>query len=201
MRMAITFEKTKEYIKCDIYRNLGSCTTKDMCKAVLGRDSMVNLLVCYRLCHYWSGLSKRNLFQFICHSICYLKFRKLQVKCGIEVNQHTEIGYGLRLPHRGGIVIHPQAVIGNNCEIMQGVTIGNNILKSRDQVAVIGDQVLLCAGVKVIGEVHIGNTVVVGANAVVTKDIASHTIVAGIPAKEIGKCDDRFVINQYEGER
>lgn len=134
----------------------------------------------------------------MCHSYCYLKFQKIQKNCGVELNQHTRIGYGLRLPHRGGIVIHPQAVIGNNCEIMQGVTIGNNILKSRDDVAVIGDEVLLCTGAKIIGGVHIGNTVVVGANAVVTKDIPNHTVVAGIPAKEIRTCDDRFVINRYE---
>lgn len=52
-------------------------------------------------------------------------------------------------------------------------------MKSRDEVAVIGDQVLLCAGAKIIGKVTIGNTVIVGANAVVTHDIEDHMIVGG----------------------
>lgn len=79
---------------------------------------------------------------------------------------------------------------------MQGVTIGNNIMKSRDEVAKIGDQVLICAGAKVIGGITIGNTVIIGANAVVNKSVPDYTIVGGIPAKIIGKCDDRFVINK-----
>lgn len=199
--MTMTFSETKKCIRHDFYRNLESCTRRDICKAFFSKNSTTGLLLYYRLCHYWAECSKRTPLQFLCHSYCYLKFQKIQKNCGVELNQHTRIGYGLRLPHRGGIVIHPQAVLGNNCEIMQGVTIGNNILKSRDDVAVIGDEVLLCTGAKIIGNVHIGNTVVVGANAVVTKDIPDHTVVAGIPAKEIRTCDDRFVINRYEGEK
>ena len=189
------FEETKQYIRYDFYRNLESCTGRDIRRAFFSNYSMVGLLLYYRLCHYWAKLPRRSLIQRLCHGFCYLRFQRLQKNCGIELNQHTQIGYGLRLPHRGGIIIHPQAVIGNNCEIMQGVTIGNNILKNRDAVAVIGNEVLLCSGAKIIGNVHIGNTVVVGANAVVVKDVPDCTIVGGVPAKEIGKCDSCFVIN------
>lgn len=198
--MQMTWEKTKEYIRWDLYRNLESCTKKDVLKALCSGKSMMGVLVYYRLCRYFVGLQKRNVMQFLLHSLCYIRFRHLQERCGIELSQRTEIGYGLRLPHKGGIIIHVKAIIGNNCEIMQGVTIGNNIMKSRDEVAVIGDEVLLCSGAKVIGKVKIGNTVIVGANAVVTHDIEDHTIVGGIPARPIGKCDDRFVINKKQQE-
>ena len=198
--MQMTWEKTKEYIRWDLYRNLESCTKKDVLKALCSGKSMMGVLVYYRLCRYFVGLQKRNVMQFLLHSFCYIRFRHLQERCGIELSQRTEIGYGLRLPHKGGIIIHVKAIIGNNCEIMQGVTIGNNIMKSRDEVAVIGDEVLLCSGAKVIGKVKIGNTVIVGANAVVTHDIEDHTIVGGIPARPIGKCDNRFVINKKQQE-
>lgn len=194
--MQMTWGETKEYIKWDLFRNLESCKKKDAVKAFCIGNSMVSVLLYYRICHYFAGFEKRNIFQFLIHAFCYLRFQKIQKRCGIELNQHTEIGYGLRLPHRGGIIIHVQARIGNNCEIMQGVTIGNNIMKSRDEVAVIGDEVLLCSGAKIIGKVKIGNTVIVGANAVVTHDISDNTIVGGVPAKQIGVCDNRFVINR-----
>lgn len=196
--MQMTWKMTKEYIRRDLYRNLESCSRKDLLKALFAGRSMMGVLVYYRLCHYFAGLEKRNGAQFLIHSFCYIRFQRLQKRCGIELSQRTQIGYGLRLPHEGGIIIHIKAVIGNNCEIMQGVTIGNNIMKSRDEVAVIGDEVLLCAGVKIIGKVKIGNTVVVGANAVVTHDIPSNTVVAGIPARPIKTCDNRFVINKWE---
>lgn len=194
--MQMTWEMTKEYIKRDLYRNLESCTKRDVLKAFFAWDTTVGLLFYFRLCHYLVGLKKRNVIHFLVHCFCYVRFQHLQRKCGVEMSQRTRIGYGLRLPHKGGIYIHIRAKIGNNCEIMQGVTIGNNIMKSRDAVATIGNEVLLCSGVKVVGKVRIGNTVVVGANAAVTHDVPDHTIVAGVPARPIGVCDDRFVINK-----
>ena len=194
--MGMTWKETKEYIKRDVYRNLESCSTKTIVREFLFKRSTVALLIHFRLCHYYARLEKRNVLQFLLHGILYLRFQRLQEHCGIELNQRMQIGYGLRLPHKGNIVIHPKVEIGNDCEIMQGVTIGNNIMKSRDEVAKIGDQVLICAGAKVIGGITIGNTVIIGANAVVNKSVPDHTIVGGIPAKIIGKCDDRFVINK-----
>lgn len=196
--MQMTWKETRQYIEHDLYRNLESCTLSDKVRAFFSRNSMMSLLLYFRICHYFTQLKKRNILQFIMHAFCYTRFRTLQRRCGIELNQHTEIGYGLRLPHRGGIVIHVKAVIGNNCEVMQGVTIGNNIMKSRDKVANIGNEVLLCSGAKIIGEVKIGNTVIVGANAVVTHDVADCTIVGGVPARTIGTCDAGFVINKKQ---
>ena len=198
--MNMTHQEVKEVIKNDIYRNSGAYNKGLAIRAAWGFGETLSFLYNYRMCQYYSSMSTKGPITFLKHAICYLRFKRFQQRCGIELNQHTKIGYGLRLPHKGGIVIHPAAVIGNNCEIMQGVTIGNNILKDRDAVATIGDNVLICAGAKIIGAVTIGNNVVIGANAVVTKDVPDGTIVAGVPAVPIGTCNDSFVINRLENQ-
>ncbi len=194
--MAKTWRETKEIIKTDFFRNTRSTDKKGYIKAFLTSNNTMSLLLYFRICNYFAGLEKRNVFQFLLHSFCYLRFTSIKNKCGIELNQHTKIGRGLRFPHKGCIVIHPLAVIGDNCEIMQGVTIGNNMLKDMDAVAQIGDEVTLGAGSKIIGRVKIGNTVIIGANAVVTHDIPANCTAAGIPAKVMGTLSSDYVINR-----
>ena len=195
--MIISKEDTKKYIETDIYRNLGSYNSKILRKVKKGKCGTVSLLYYYRICHYYCGIDKKNIIQKFIHGIYYLRFKKYQDVCGIEMNQHMNIGYGLRLPHKGGIILHPLSMIGNNCEIMQGVTLGNNIRKDVDGVPIVGNEVLLCAGAKIVGSVHVGDCSIVGANAVVIKDVESNTIVGGVPAKKIGNCDGIHVVNKY----
>jgi len=111
--------------------------------------------------------------------------RRVQLKYGTEIPWQTEPGAGLLLPHPGGIVIHPGVRIGKNCTVLQGVTIGNNLYQDRNAVAVIGENVIISAGVVIVGPVTIGDNVTIGANAVVTRDIPSGCVVAGVPAQII----------------
>ncbi|MBQ4867835.1 serine acetyltransferase [Priestia megaterium] len=195
----IDWKYTYYCVYADVYRNTGKFNKKILIKEFLSNKSTVSLLIYYRLCRYYAN-KRKNLFEYLIHAILYRKFCKKQVTLGIELNQRTEIGYGIRLPHRGGIVIHPKVNMGNNCEIMQGVTIGNNILKSRTEVAIIGDNVILGAGSKVIGPVTIGSNVIIGANAVVTHDIQNNCTAAGLPAKVISPLNDNVSINiDYSG--
>ncbi len=173
-----------KYIWQDYYRNYGTVSKSRIQKEVF-KNSTVNLLIQFRICNYCCNVERKSLMTRVLHVIAYWRFQTLQQKCGIEMNQHTEIGAGLRLPHKYGIIIHPLSVIGNNCEIMNGVTLGNNIMKDRNAVPRLGDDVLVGTGAKVIGNVTVGNNVVIGANSVVNKSVDNNTIVAGIPAKVI----------------
>lgn len=91
-----------------------------------------------------------------------------------------DIGGGLIIQHGFSTIINAEK-IGNNCHVYQQVTIGYNGTRS----PVIGDNVRICCGAKVIGGINIGNNVVIGANAVVCKDVPDNVIVAGVPAKII----------------
>lgn len=92
-------------------------------------------------------------------------------------------GPGLALIHHG-IVVNENARVGKNCRILTGTVIGSNGWEKK--AAIIGDDVFIGAGVKIIGEVHIASGVAIGAGAVVVKDInEANTSWAGVPAHKI----------------
>ena len=92
----------------------------------------------------------------------------------------VSIGQRIHLPHFGlGVVIHPKAVIGNDVTIYQQVTIG---ARNGSWHVVIGDNVVLGAGCKIIGTLTIGNNCRIGANSVVLKSIPDGSTAVGIPA-------------------
>lgn len=92
-------------------------------------------------------------------------------------------GDGLILPHLGlGVVIHPRAIIGNNCKIYQNVTIG---CRNNQGPPKIGDNCLIGAGACILGNVVVGNGCSIGSNAVVLCDVPDNSVVVGIPGKII----------------
>jgi serine O-acetyltransferase len=106
---------------------------------------------------------------------------------GIEIAQRCEIGGGLFLPHTVGTVIGARS-IGKNAVIFQGVTLGAKSIDigySEGSRPLLGDNVTIGAGAKVLGGVSIGDNVVVGANAVVTKSLENNVVAVGVPAQVI----------------
>lgn len=118
-----------------------------------------------------------------------LYYSRFQRSLCNEIPPSIKLGCPIYLPHPYGIIMHPNTSIGNNCTVLQQVTIGNNTKKSIDRVAVIGDRVVISAGAKIIGPLTIGDDVIIGANAVVTKSFGSNCIIAGVPAKIINSND------------
>lgn len=92
------------------------------------------------------------------------------------------IGGGLRLMHGFSTIVFAKS-IGKNCLINQQVTIG----WANGGEPMIGDNVWIASGAKVLGPIKIGNDVIIGANAVVVKDVPNHSVVVGVPAKVIKK--------------
>jgi len=118
-----------------------------------------------------------NPLLFLSRTICILRHRFWSIVTGAEIDLSCKIGGGLLIPHPNGIVIHPKAIIGNNCLIFQQVTLADAVI--------LGDHVDIGAGAKILGPLTIGENVRIGANAVVTKDICPGITVVGIPAKEL----------------
>lgn len=108
---------------------------------------------------------------------------------GLEVTPRCEIGPGVFFPHPSGTVIGAWR-IGSNVTILQGVTLGAKMMdlgfdfRLRPEV---GDNVVLGAGSKILGGIHIGDNVTVGANSVVVDSVEDGSTVVGIPARKISK--------------
>lgn len=108
------------------------------------------------------------------------KLQYLLFNCSVPAS--CTIGKGTKFGYGGiAVVMHARAVVGKNCMIGQGVTIGGK--SGWKEVPVIGDNVIINAGSKIIGPVRIGDNVEIGANTVVVKDVPSNCVVAGIPAR------------------
>ncbi|WP_051559834.1 serine O-acetyltransferase [Marinobacterium jannaschii] len=97
---------------------------------------------------------------------------------GIEIYYNAKIGKSVQIWHGNGVVIGQSAVIGDNCVILQQVTIGAGFVE-------IGDNCKLGAGSKILGNIIIGDNVAVAANSVVTMNVSSNSVVGGIPAEVI----------------
>lgn len=104
----------------------------------------------------------------------------------VDIHPATRMGMGIMLDHGTGIVIGETAVVGDNCSILQNVTLGGNGKESGDRHPKIGDNVLLAAGAKVLGNIRIGNCSKVAAGSVVLKDVPANKTVAGVPARIVG---------------
>lgn len=122
----------------------------------------------------------------VIHQLLYFFYRIKLNNLGIKYNLNIKIntcGYGLRLMHiTGGILLNAKS-IGNYCGFNSGVLLGNK--GKIDAKPICGDFVAFGPGAKALGNISIGSNVFVAANAVVTKDVPSNSIVGGIPAKVI----------------
>lgn len=105
---------------------------------------------------------------------------------GIELPYCVQLGRRVIIEHQGAVVVHGNAVIGDDCLIRQGVTLGNRFLAHPFDAPVLGKRVNVGAGAKVLGKIIIGDDVVIGANAVVLHDVPAGTTVVGIPARPVG---------------
>ena len=128
--------------------------------------------------------------------------RLSQVICGVEIGYDADIGPGFEIIHGGSIVIGNEIVAGCNLSIRQGVTIGGNLGKRDERgrpFPVLGDKVLIGSGACIVGPVTIGSNVIIGANAVVTKDLPDNSVFAGYGGAVIRKDGQNILIQERSG--
>jgi serine O-acetyltransferase len=111
-----------------------------------------------------------------------LLHRRYTFKYGIQIAARTNIGEGLCIRHFGTIIVNPRTRIGKNCNIHQGVTIGQTNRGKHTGVPVIGDAVWMGPNAVIVGGIRIGNNVLIAPNSYINTNVPDNSIVSGNPA-------------------
>ncbi|MFM7085251.1 MAG: serine O-acetyltransferase [Hyphomicrobium sp.] len=104
-----------------------------------------------------------------------------------DIHPAARFGRGIMIDHATGFVVGETAVVGDNCSFLHAVTLGGSGKATGDRHPKIGVGVLIGAGAKILGNIHIGNGALIAAGSVVLNDVPPHMTVAGVPAKIVGR--------------
>lgn len=170
-------------LKRDMYREDGLHSLGEFVRLVLTNASF-RWLFAFRL---HQALRKGPIGSRMLRPIVSFWLGNLSRKYGIHVSSKAKIGPGLYIGHYGGIWVGPGVVIGQNCNLSHGVTVGGISEGSSKGYPTVGDRVYLGPGSVIVGAISVGNDVSVGANSVVVIDVLESTVVLGSPARVFAK--------------
>ncbi len=149
----------------------------------------LHALVAYRLAH----LLYKTHFFFLARFISQVT----RFFTGIEIHPGARIGRRFFIDHGMGVVIGETAVIGDDVLLYQGVTLGGTGIEKGKRHPTIGNNVVIGAGAKVLGNISVGDNSYIGANAVVIKDIPANSTVVGVPGR-ITRQEGRKIDNNLD---
>lgn len=191
--MISSYKQLKEYIAADESRyNIRH-------PKILGRllnDEAYYVLRYLKVLRYLELYTnkKKRYWEYPLFVYYLIKHRQLSYKYRIHIEPNS-LGKGVYIPHFQGGIFVCRCKVGDYCTISSGVVIGTKT--GQKKTAVIGNNVEITLGVKIIGDVTIGDNVIIAPNSVVVKNIDANTIVSGIPAKflKINQLDNENTIH------
>ncbi|MFQ5896422.1 MAG: serine O-acetyltransferase [Nitrospinota bacterium] len=136
-------------------------------------------VVFHRVAHFLWRKNRKLLARWISHVSRFLT--------GIEIHPGAQIGERFFIDHGMGVVIGETTIIGRNCTLYQGVTLGGTSLEKGKRHPTLGDNVLVGVGAKVLGPFTIGSGSKVGAGSVVISDVPPNATAVGVPAKVVAQ--------------
>ena len=153
----------------------------------------LHAVVWHRMTHPWYRLGVPFMPRFVSHLVRFFT--------GIEIHPGAEIGSGFFIDHGMGVVIGETAVIGRDCMLYQGVTLGGTSLQRGKRHPTLEDGVVVGAGAKIIGAIVVGARSKVAAGAVVVKSVPPDSTVVGVPGRVVmrgGRRIDEAIVPQVE---
>lgn len=139
----------------------------------------VKAIIYYRIAHFFYKIKLKFIAQLIMYSV--------RVRFAIDIHPGCKIGKRLFIDHGAGVVIGETSIIGDDCTIYQGVSLGGTGKEKGKRHPTIGSNVMIGAGAKILGNIEIGNNVKIGANTVVLSDVPKNATVVGYKGIEVKK--------------
>jgi len=158
----------KEIIESDIARGYDN--------RIFRRPIQLRYLIAWRKAVHYGKKNPLGIFY-------RLRLSSLSHRCGIQIPTETKIGKGLLIAHFGTIIINPAVTIGDNVNIAPGVIIGKANRGEKKGFPTIGNRVWIGANSVIVGNISIGDDVMIAPGAYVNFDVPSHSIVIGNPAQ------------------
>ncbi len=140
-------------------------------------------LFLHRIAHWLWNLGLPFIPRLISHFSRFLT--------GIEIHPGATIGQGVFIDHGMGVVIGETAIVGDACLIYQGVTLGGTGKESGKRHPTLGENVVVGAGAKILGNIQIGNNARIGAGSVVLREVPSDCTVVGVPGRIVYRGGER----------
>jgi serine O-acetyltransferase len=153
----------------------------------------VHALLLHRLAHFLWSIKLKLIARIFSHLA--------RILTGIEIHPGAQIGRRFFIDHGMGIVIGETAIIGDDCTLYHGVTLGGTTWKKGKRHPTLKNNVVIGAGAKVLGPITLGNNSKVGSNAVVVTDIPNDSTAVGIPAKIIESGEKLKKFSAYAVEK
>lgn len=180
-------------LRADVYRYRGQATGRAFLSAYF-RDPGFRFTYYLRKVAFYSN-NKKSLGVFA-YSYNRIMLHHYRFRYGFDISPTTSIGPGLFIGHFGGIVISPDAVLGSNINIAQGVTIGATSRGSRRGAPTLEDRVWVGANAIIVGKVTIGHDALIAPGAYVNFDVPSMAVILGNPGKVISSAGSIGYVNR-----
>lgn len=191
----MTYKEFRFLVEADLHRLNGKVSFRQFIKHLVFGEGF-KYIFWMRACQY----SKDSPLLFPIYPFMRLALRHVTYKLGISIPHTTRIGSGFYIGHFGGIVVNYQCVIGRNCNISHGVTLGQSNRGNLAGTPIIGDCVYIGPGATILGAVTIGDNVAIGANCVVTKDVPEGAVVVGNPGRIVSYKGSAGYVNHTDYE-
>lgn len=178
-------------IKKDLFRRYGKEEFSFFDRLKMNSIPQIKILKRKRLVDYYRD---KNKILFLYHMAIYNRYK---VKYNTDIPGRTAIGKGFVIEHIGNITLNPDTVIGDNCNIYNGVTIGIEKRGNRKGTPIIGNRVWMGPNSIIVGKIIIEDNVLIAPGAYVNFDVPKNSIVIGNPGKIISKIDatDYYISN------
>ncbi|PTX42619.1 serine O-acetyltransferase [Christiangramia gaetbulicola] len=173
-------EKCFNLIKSDLVRYGKNNLSKLRFLSIFFRQPEFRFLVNHRLANTYSKKHPLGL-------ITRVWYHSIRAKYGMQIQLGAQLGQGFFLNHWGPVHINHAAIIGKNCNILHGVTIGNVSRGKRKGSPTIGDEVWIGANAVVVGKIRIGNNVLIAPLTFVNFDVPDNSVVVGNPGKIVSQ--------------